>query len=45
MKWNDIPYDASADPSIKAQEFDLQIAENGGDPSVTHDHQYEETDK
>lgn len=30
-KWNDIPYDESADPEVKALEFDLQLAENGGD--------------
>jgi hypothetical protein len=28
MKWNDIPWDESADPEVKALEFDLQIAEN-----------------
>lgn len=32
-KWNDIPFDESASPAEKALEFDLQIAENGGDPN------------
>jgi hypothetical protein len=32
MKWNNIPFDENASPEEKALEFDLQIAENGGDP-------------
>lgn len=28
MKWNDIPWDESADPEVKALEFDLQCREN-----------------
>ena len=28
MKWNDIPYDESATPEVKALEFDLQAEEN-----------------
>lgn len=28
MKWNDIPFDESAKPEIKALEFDLQVEEN-----------------
>lgn len=32
-KWNDIPFDENATPEEKALEFDLQIAENGGDPN------------
>ena len=31
-KWNDIPFDPNAEPEVKALEFDLQVAENGGDP-------------
>lgn len=42
MKWNDIPFDASANGDLKGLEFDLQVAENGGDPSVTHRDPYEE---
>jgi hypothetical protein len=42
MKWNDIPFDASADPDIKGLEFDLQVEENGGDSSVTHRNPYPE---
>jgi hypothetical protein len=34
--WNDIPYNEDADPEIKGIAFDLQIEENGGDSSVTH---------
>ena len=30
-KWNDIPYDENATPEAKAQEFDLQLRENGGE--------------
>lgn len=26
--WNEIPYDSSAPAEVKAQEFDLQYAEN-----------------
>lgn len=36
VKWNDIPYNEDADPEIKGIAFDLQIEENGGDSSVTH---------
>lgn len=32
MKWNDIPFDENASAEEKALEFDLQVAENGGDP-------------
>jgi hypothetical protein len=28
MKWNDIPFDESATPDVKALEFDLQYEEN-----------------
>jgi len=31
--WNEIPFDESADPNVKALEFDLQVQENGG-PTV-----------
>lgn len=30
MRWDDIPFDESASPEVKALEFDLQIIENGG---------------
>jgi hypothetical protein len=30
MKWNEIPFDESASPEVKALEFDLQFEENGG---------------
>lgn len=33
MKYNDTPFDESASPEVKALEFDLQIAENKGDPN------------
>lgn len=33
MRWNDIPFDESASAAEKALEFDLQIAENKGDPN------------
>lgn len=42
MRWNDMPFMESTEPEIKGLEFDLQIAENGGDPSVTHRNPYEE---
>jgi hypothetical protein len=32
-KWNNIPFDENASPEEKALEFDLQVAENGGDPN------------
>ena len=32
-KWNDIPFDENATAAEKALEFDLQVAENGGDPN------------
>lgn len=32
--WNEIPFDENATPAEKALEFDLQIAENGGDPNA-----------
>lgn len=28
MKWNDIPWDETADPGVKGLEFDLQLREN-----------------
>ncbi len=31
MKWNEIPFDENAEPEVKALEFDLQFAENGGE--------------
>jgi hypothetical protein len=42
MKWNDIPFDQGADPSVKGLEFDLQVIENGGDPEVTWGNPYPE---
>lgn len=42
MKWNDIPYDASASGEVKGLEFDLQVEENGGDSTVTHQNPYPE---
>lgn len=37
-KWNDIPWDESASPDVKALEFDLQVEENniteGGDSNA-----------
>lgn len=33
-KWNEIPFDQNATPGEKALEFDLQVAENGGDPNA-----------
>lgn len=32
MKWNEIPFNENASAAEKALEFDLQVAENGGDP-------------
>lgn len=34
-EWNDIPFDESSPAAAKAQEFDLQVEENGGDPNFT----------
>lgn len=31
--WNEIPFDENASAAEKALEFDLQVAENGGDPN------------
>lgn len=42
-KWNDIPYEPELSPEIKGIIFDLQIEENGGDASVTHQ-RHEEND-
>lgn len=45
MKWNDIPFDPNADADVKGQEFDLQVRENGGDPTVTHTYTVPEEDQ
>lgn len=34
MKWNEIPFDENADAATKALEFELQYAENGGNPEA-----------
>ena len=34
-KWNDIPYNDNDTPEQKAEQFDAQVLENGGDPEVT----------
>lgn len=44
VKWNEMPYFEDTTPEIKGLEFDLQIAENGGDPGVTHQNPYEGED-
>lgn len=31
-KWNDIPFNENDTPAQKAEQFDAQIRENGGDP-------------
>ena len=33
--WNDIPFDENARPEVKADGFDRQLTENGGDPEFT----------
>lgn len=35
MKWNDIPWDETADPGVKGLEFDLQLEENRRDQAET----------
>lgn len=37
-KWNDIPFDENASAAEKALEFDLQVAENGGDPNAREEY-------
>jgi hypothetical protein len=38
--WNEIPYDENATPETKAQEFDLQHRENGGESPQVDNNPY-----
>ncbi len=37
VSWNEIPFDSNAEPDVKAQEFDLQYAENKESAQVKED--------